>query len=119
MACIKKGINSREKTLPLYKTLVWPHLEYAVQFWAPVLRRDVLELERVHRMAAKLIMGLEDLSNWKRLQALNLFSLEKRRLRGDMISMYKYGTIGIKLFCERELKIRSSLTLNCVEGSLL
>ena len=31
LACNKKGINSRDKyiILPLYKTLVWPHLEYA------------------------------------------------------------------------------------------
>ena len=49
MACIITGIYSRDETiiLPLYKTLVRPHLEYAVQFWAPVLRKDVLEMERV------------------------------------------------------------------------
>ena len=83
LACIKRGINCRDKTiiLPLYKTLVRLHLEYAVQFWAPVLRRDVLEMERVQRRATKLIKGLEDLSYEERLRALNLFSLEKRRLR--------------------------------------
>ena len=47
LACIKKGINSRDKAiiLPLYKTLVRLHLEYVVQFWAPALRKDVLEME--------------------------------------------------------------------------
>ena len=59
LACIKKGINSKDKTtiLLLYKTLVRPHLGYAVQFWAPVLRKDVLEMERVQRRATKLING--------------------------------------------------------------
>ena len=55
LAYIKKGIYSRDKTtiLPLYKTLVQLHLEYAIQFWAPVLKKDVLELERVQRRAKR------------------------------------------------------------------
>ena len=32
--------KSTELMLPLYKSLVRPHLEYAVQFWSPHLRRD-------------------------------------------------------------------------------
>ena len=84
LACIKKGINSRDKTiiLPLYKTLVQPHLEYAVQLWALVLRKDVLKMEGVQRRATKLIKGLEDISYEERLRALNLFSLEKRHWEG-------------------------------------
>ena len=69
LACIKKGINARDEEiiLPLYKTLVRPHLEYAVQFWAPVLKKDVLEMQLIQRRATKLIKGLKDISYEERL----------------------------------------------------
>ena len=66
------------------------------------------QLGRVQRRAIRVIKGLEDLSYGERLQALNLFSLERRHLRGDMISMYKCRTgdpaIGKKLSVKGNLK---------------
>ncbi len=46
---IKKTISckSSDIILPLYRGLVRPHLEYAVQFWSPHLRKDIDLLERV------------------------------------------------------------------------
>ena len=91
LGMIKINITYREKNLiiPLYKSIVRPHLEYCIQAWRPYLKKDIDKLERVQRRATKLIPELRILCYEDRVQQCKLTTLETRRVRGDQIEVFK------------------------------
>ena len=84
--------KSKEVVRILYNAYVRPHLEYCVQAWSPHYQKDIVMLEKVQRRATRLVSGLRRLDYESRLKELNMYSLERRYKRGDMIEVYKIFT---------------------------
>ena len=81
--------NSAVVISKLYRSYVIPNLEYCIQFWLPINERDADMLEGVQRRATKMIQSLRNLSYEERLKRLGMFTLRRRRLRGEMIEVFK------------------------------
>ena len=73
----------------LYLTLNQPYLEFSVPVWCPFLKGDIDMIEQVQQQATKLISAIRNLSYENRLRKLELTTLKDRRLRGDLIQMFK------------------------------
>ena len=89
-------------------------MEYAALVWSPHRRKDVVALEKVQRRATKLIPSLKKLSYNDRLKSLNITTLEERRIRGDIIFLFKiingynFVTWKEKIFFKPAINTRSS-----------
>jgi len=81
--------KSPKVMLQLYKTLVRPHLEYCVSAWSPYYEKDKALLERIQHRFTRMIPGFKQLPYESRLLRLQLWTLEERRHRADLLEVFK------------------------------
>ena len=75
--------------IKVYLSHIRPVLEYGSSVWNMGYLGDLRLLERIQRRWTRCILGLEGASYLQRLRSLNLFSIQGRLLRADLILVYK------------------------------
>ena len=110
LGMIKRNINCKNKhiILKLYKSLVRPKLEYCIQCWSPFLKKDIDKLEKVQKRATRMIEECRGMNYEQRLKFTGLTSLVERRIRGDMIEVFKIIKGFDKINSESFFDIRTS-----------
>jgi hypothetical protein len=92
----------------------------ASSVWCPYRKADILSVENVQKRATKMLPSLKNMNYEERLRELKLPTLRFRRLRGDMIEVYKILTgrydkkVADDIFevCSNKITRRLSMKLN-------
>ncbi len=109
---------TKEIFVSLYTALVRPHPAYAIQANCPYLKKDIHHLGRIQRAATRWLKGLRDLNYEDTLKEIKLQSLEKRRIRNDMILTHKVIYNQIDLGASQLLKFSRRPRLRRIETRL-
>ena len=83
----KQSVDSSLHDLSSSNNLVFPLA--APPVWCPYKQGDIKELEKIQKRATKLVINLKKIPYKDRLMHLKLPTLKYRRLRGDMIEVFK------------------------------
>ena len=75
--------------LHLFKTFVISKLEYASPLWMPNMKKDIEKIESLQRTLTSKLDGLSEMNYHQRLAHLKLYSLQRRRERFAIITMWK------------------------------
>ena len=86
---ILRTFNTREtiSMMTLFKSLVLSRLDYASQLWSPHLLKSISLIEKVQRSFTKHISGIKNKPYDERLKLLNLYSVQRRRDRYQIIDL--------------------------------
>ena len=82
---------TREESVMLFlwKQLILSRTEVCCPLWSPMNIGNIQILESVQKTFTKKIGGVEGLDYWQRLSHLQLYSLQRRRERYDIMYVWK------------------------------
>ena len=85
----------------LFRTLVIPIIDYCSIVWNPSKRKFINLIEKVQRNFTKRLTNMKEKTYYERLQELNIYSMERRRERYEVLYTFKLlkslvPNIGIK-----------------------
>ena len=85
-------IKNKFNYISAYITYVRPLIEYNTNIWNPYLITDIKLIESVQRRYTRIVcnkLNLKFSTYSERLEILNIESLEYRRVKSDVVLMYK------------------------------
>ena len=68
--------------------MIHSNLEYAAVVWSPNAKKDIRKLERIPKVATKMVPELREPTYEDRLKEMGLPTLQDRRERGDLKTLY-------------------------------
>ncbi len=80
---------SKSAFIPSYEALVRPHLEYGMPACPPNLVADINHQELIQILATRLVNVMRHLPYEEGLLRLGIHSLQRRRLRHELITAFK------------------------------
>ena len=75
--------------LILFKSLIRPIVEYNCEIWNPYKIKDIVDIEKTQRAFTYRIAGTSGLNYWERLLQLKIFSLQRRREKMIILTIWK------------------------------
>ena len=73
----------------LFRSLVVPIMDYGSIIWNPSKRKDIQAIEQIQRNFTKRLNNLSEYSYYERLKHLEIYSMERRRQRYEILYIFK------------------------------